>query len=99
MLAFIHAARKLGLVAVPVAYRFNAEEMQYVIDNCDATLVVVDAEQARQVAAVRDQLPKVREVVVFGGAPFDGARAWDDVVAGRRPTTSPSAPATAPAPR
>ena len=81
VLAFIHAARKIGLVAVPAAYRFTAEELQYVIDNSDAVLVVVDAEHAAKVEAVRDQLPKVREVVVFGGAPFDGARAWDDVLA------------------
>ena len=81
VLAFIHAARKAGLVAVPAAYRFTAEELQYVTDNSDAVLVVVDAEHAPKVEAVRDQLPKVREVVVFDGAPFDGARAWDDVVA------------------
>ena len=27
----------MNLVAVPLSYRFNAEEMQYVIDNSDAT--------------------------------------------------------------
>ena len=79
VLTFIHAARKVGLVAVPAAYRFTAEEMQYVIDNSDAVLVVVDAEQADKVAASATSCPKVREVVVFDGAPFDGARAWDDV--------------------
>jgi acyl-CoA synthetase (AMP-forming)/AMP-acid ligase II len=81
VLAFIHAARKVGLVAVPAAYRFNAEELQYVTDNSDAVLVVVDAEHADKVAAVRDRLPKVRQVVVFDGTPFEGALAWDDVVA------------------
>ena len=80
VLAFIHASRKAGLVAVPAAYRFTAEELQYVVDNSDAVLVVVDAEQAPKIEAIRDQLPKVREVVVFGGPPFEGARAWDDVV-------------------
>ena len=82
VLTFLHAARKLGLVAVPLAYRFTAEEMGYVIDNSDATLVVVDAEQADRVAAVRDRLPKVKHVVVFGGSTFEGAHAWDDVLAG-----------------
>jgi acyl-CoA synthetase (AMP-forming)/AMP-acid ligase II len=81
VLTFLHAARKIGLVAVPLAYRFTAEEMQYVIDNSDAALVVVDAEQADRVAAVRDQLAKVRNVVVFDGPAFDGALAWDDVLA------------------
>src|SRR5262245_58681358 len=75
VLATIHAARKLNLVAVPLSYRFNAEEMAYVIDNSDATTVVVDAEQAPLVAGVRDQLPKLQRVVVFGGdAPGDLTR-------------------------
>src|SRR3982750_3505631 len=33
VLLTIHAARKLGLVAVPLSCRFNAEEMHYIIDN------------------------------------------------------------------
>ncbi|HWS47918.1 MAG TPA: AMP-binding protein [Acidimicrobiia bacterium] len=85
VLATIHAARKCNLVAVPLSYRFNAEEMQYVIDNSDATIVVVDAEQAPLVAEVRAQLPKVRAFVVFGGEPPDGSGflRWDDVTAGQ----------------
>ncbi|HEX6310110.1 MAG TPA: AMP-binding protein [Acidimicrobiia bacterium] len=83
VLVTIHAARKAGLVAVPLSYRFNADEMQYVIDNSDATLVVVDAEQAPLVASVRDRLPKVRAIVVFGGAVPGGCASWDDAVADR----------------
>ena len=77
----IHAARKAGLVAVPLSYRFTADEMQYVIDNSDATLVIIDAEQAPLVAAVRDRLPKVRAILGFGGALPDGVTSWDDAVA------------------
>src|SRR5579871_1467317 len=55
----IHAARKTNLVAVPLSYRFNAKEMQYVVDNSDATVVVIDAEEAPLLAEVQDQLPKV----------------------------------------
>ena len=39
VIATIHASRKAGLTSVPLSYRFNADEMQYVIDNSDATLV------------------------------------------------------------
>jgi acyl-CoA synthetase (AMP-forming)/AMP-acid ligase II len=88
VLATIHAARKLGLVAVPLSYRFNAEEMAYVIDNSDATVVVVDAEQAPLVASVLTEIPKVRDVVCFGGAAPAGTRAWDDVLA-NQPVTEP----------
>jgi long-chain acyl-CoA synthetase len=83
VLVTIHAARKAGLVAVPLSYRFNADEMQYVIDNSDATLVVVDAEQAPLVVQVSDRLPKVRGVIVFGGEIPAGCQSWDDAIAGQ----------------
>jgi acyl-CoA synthetase (AMP-forming)/AMP-acid ligase II len=82
VLVLLHAARKIGLVAVPLAYRFTAEEMSFVIADSGAVAVLVDAEQAGRVATVRPGLPAVREVVVFRGEPFDGALAWDDVLAG-----------------
>ncbi len=84
VLTTIHAARKAGQIAVPLSYRFNAEEMQFVIANSDATLVVVDAEQAATVAEIRDQLPAVRNVVVFGEGSDrgpDGFERWSDVLA------------------
>jgi acyl-CoA synthetase (AMP-forming)/AMP-acid ligase II len=95
VLATIHAARKTNLVAVPLSYRFNAGEMQYVIDNSDATMVVVDAEQAPLVAEIRADLPKVNAVLVFGGpAPVgSGFLASDDVCAGQ-PVVEPQIAAT-----
>jgi acyl-CoA synthetase (AMP-forming)/AMP-acid ligase II len=81
VLVVLHAARKTGLVAVPLAYRFTADEMRFVIADSGAVAVLVDAEQAERVAAVRDALPDVRDVVVFRGEPFPGALAWDDVLA------------------
>ncbi|HXV92279.1 MAG TPA: AMP-binding protein [Pseudonocardia sp.] len=83
VLTVLHAARKAGLVAVPLAYRFTAAEMRYVIDDSGAALVVVDAEQAPLVASLA--LPAVRHVVVHGGPPHGGALAWDDVLASGSP--------------
>jgi acyl-CoA synthetase (AMP-forming)/AMP-acid ligase II len=85
----IHAARKAGQIAVPLSYRFNADEMQYVIDNSDATLVVVDAEQAPLVAEIRDRIPKVRAVIGFGGDIPGGFEAWDDLLASQ-PESEPA---------
>ncbi len=65
----------------PLSYRFTAEEMQYVVDNSDATTVVIDAEQAPLLASVRDRLPKVREIVVYGGDVPDGCVDWDELLA------------------
>jgi acyl-CoA synthetase (AMP-forming)/AMP-acid ligase II len=86
VVTFIHAARKIGLVAVPAAYRFTAEELQYLADNSDSVLVYADAEQASKFEEVREQLPKVREVVVFGGPAFAGAKHVDEVTAGQADT-------------
>ena len=83
VLTTIHAARKARLTAVPLSYRFTADEMAYVIDNSDATLVVIDAEQAPLLAQVREQLPKVRQVIVFGGDVPQGFLGWDDALAGQ----------------
>jgi acyl-CoA synthetase (AMP-forming)/AMP-acid ligase II len=77
----LHAARKAGLVAVPLSYRFTADEMRYVVDNSDATVVIVDAEQAPSVVSVRDRLPKVHTLVVYGGEAPAGCVAWDDLLA------------------
>ncbi len=92
VLATIHASRKAGQISVPLSYRFTADEMQYVVDNAEATIVVIDAEQAPLIASVRDRLPSVKAVVVFDGDVPDGCVGWDDVTA----VESPEAPEVPP---
>src|SRR4051794_30048451 len=94
VLVTIHAARKLGMVAVPLSYRFTAEEMAYVIENSDATLVVVDAEQAESVMTATAPLDRVRAVLVYGGEAPAGARPWTEALAAQS-TAEPPAPANA----
>ena len=92
MLATIHAARKLGLVAVPLSYRFNAEEMAYVIDNSDATTVVVDAEQAPLVARGARRDPEGAHRSSCSAVPVpEGCTGWDDLLAGQ-PESEPTVP-------
>lgn len=89
VLTVLHAARKAGLVAVPLGYRFTPEEMRHVVGDSGAAAVVVDAEQADGIAAIRDALPALRHVVVYRGNPFPGALAWDDVLARATPQPLP----------
>ncbi|HVS65512.1 MAG TPA: AMP-binding protein [Thermoanaerobaculia bacterium] len=65
----IHAARKAGLTAVPLNYRLTAEETAYVVDDSDAALIWVDAENAPLFAGIGDALARVRRIVVYGGEP------------------------------
>jgi fatty-acyl-CoA synthase/long-chain acyl-CoA synthetase len=88
----IHAARKLGAVAVPLNYRLTAEEAQYVVDDAGAVLAYVDAEMAPLFAQIRAQVPKLREVLVYGGAPLAGQRDVEPLVAAADETEPPAAP-------
>ncbi len=66
VLLFGHAARKAQLMSVPLSYRFTPEEMSYVINDSDASLVFCDPSYCQALEAL--DLPKVREIVDYGRA-------------------------------
>jgi acyl-CoA synthetase (AMP-forming)/AMP-acid ligase II len=70
LIAMSHAIRKVGAVGVPLNYRLAPDEAAYVIDNCDAKVVYVDAEYEGLIDGIRGRIPKVTDVLVFDG---DGA--------------------------
>ncbi len=90
VVTFMHACRKLGLVAVPACYRFMPAELAHVVLDSGAAAVVADAEVAAAVAAATRNAPAVRETIVFEGR-YSGMRDWVDVVA-RGSTTEPPPP-------
>ncbi len=77
----MHAARKVGTTAVPLNYRLSDEEAAYVVDNCDATIVYVDAEFADTFQRIRAEIPKVEHVLVFDGPALDGQTAVEPLLA------------------
>ena len=87
------AAQRLGATAVPVNYRFTDAEASYVIAHSDATVVYVDAELAPMVGRIRDEVPAVRSVLVFGGEHSESDDGWfasaDDLVASTASTPPP----------
>ena len=95
VLAFMHACRKLGLVAVPMSYRFTAEEMRHVLADSGASLVAVDAAQAPMVADLAAARSTPPTVVVFRGEHV-GTHSWDAPSPEARPTSPLRPPTTAP---
>jgi acyl-CoA synthetase (AMP-forming)/AMP-acid ligase II len=65
VVAVVAASRKTGVVSVPLNYRLSSDEAAYVIDNCDAVIVLFDAEQAEQLAPCVQRCPKVQHWVAF----------------------------------
>ena len=67
VVVFMHACRKLGLVAVPLPYRFTAEECHHVLSDSGAAVVMVDAAYAPTIAGLLPRLPHLRLAVSFRG--------------------------------
>ncbi len=72
LVAMSNAVRKIGAVGVPLNYRLTPEEATYVVDNSDAVVVFADAEFAAFFAKIAKDTPKVRETLIFDGAPAQG---------------------------
>ena len=76
----IHAARKVGAIAVPLNYRLSPEEASYVVHNSDSVLVYVDAEFTDLFAKIQDQIPSVRNILVFDGEPATGMQRVEELL-------------------
>jgi long-chain acyl-CoA synthetase len=78
---FDFAALSVGAVVVPIYQTNSPEECQYVLENSDAKVVVVeDDEQLEKIREVRDRLPLLEHVVRMTGSSED-AISFDDVLA------------------
>jgi len=66
------AALSVGAVVVPIYQTNSPEECQYVLENSDAKVVVVEDEgQLEKVRAVRDRLPLLEHIVRMTGSSDD----------------------------
>ncbi len=89
VLAFSHAARKAGMVSVPLNYRLSDDESIYVINNSDSALVFADAGYAELLARIADRIPAVNKVVIFGGEPGPGQVSHDDFLGSEEAVAEP----------
>ena len=69
---FDFAALSAGATVVPIYQTNSPEECEYVLENSDAKVVVVeDDEQLAKVRAVRERLPKLEQVILMTGSAED----------------------------
>jgi long-chain acyl-CoA synthetase len=69
---FDFAALSAGAIVVPIYQTNSPEECQYVLENSDAKVVVVENdEQMEKIRAVRDRLPLLEHVVRMTGSSDD----------------------------
>src|SRR5712691_6264829 len=74
------AAQRSGLFFTCINTHFNAEEVAYIVDDCDAQVLVV-SDTLRDVAAdLVDKMPRVKIRLAVGAA-IDGYEPYEDAIA------------------
>ncbi|MDP2660125.1 MAG: AMP-binding protein, partial [Dehalococcoidia bacterium] len=70
-----------GLITAPVNWRFVEKELVKVINFVEPRILIVEAEFASTVEAIRLQIPFVRSIVVIGGE-RPGMKQYESLIAG-----------------
>jgi long-chain acyl-CoA synthetase len=75
------AALALGAMTVPIYTTYLAPQVEYILKDSDAKVVIVSPDELPKVMEVRGRCPSLHEVVVVGGEVpnADRVHAWDAV--------------------
>lgn len=81
------AVAKAGLVAVPINFRLTGPEAAFIVNDCEAAAVIVEASLIAPVETVRGELstPEDRFVLIGERTPA-GYRRYEDLIAGAAAT-------------
>src|SRR5215475_688294 len=76
----VWAAQRSGLFYTCINSHFNADEVAYIIDDCDAQAIVVSAELRDVALEIADKMPNVKIRLAVGGA-IEGYDDYEDALA------------------
>jgi acyl-CoA synthetase (AMP-forming)/AMP-acid ligase II len=79
------AAQRSGLYFTPINFHFNADEVTYIVENCDATAFVTSAALAEVASAVTALLPSNVETRLVVGGALDGYESYETAIAEHPP--------------
>ena len=77
----IMAAAKLGLILVPLNWRFTPTEMAFNLNDSGAETLLFDADLAELAKGVMETTP-LKQYIVFGEKPILNAHAYESLLAG-----------------
>lgn len=72
-----------GRILIPINWRLAAPEVAYILRDCEAQIVFVDPDFADLAHGVRDECPKLREIIEVP----NGYEAWRDAATCAEPST------------
>ncbi|HEY5844352.1 MAG TPA: fatty-acid--CoA ligase FadD5 [Mycobacterium sp.] len=77
------AANLLGAIAGPVNFRLTPPEIAFLVEDCEARVVVTEPVLAAVATGVRDIAPILETVIVAGAPAEDGILGYEDLLAER----------------
>jgi fatty-acyl-CoA synthase len=74
------AANMLGAIAVPLNFRLTPTEIAFLVEDCEARVMITEAVLAPVATGVRDIEPLVNLIVVAGGSTDDSVFGYEDLI-------------------
>jgi fatty-acyl-CoA synthase len=74
------ALSKIGAVMVPLNYRCVAKELEYMLNDCKASVLVFEAEYGQEVVKMKDQLPHLSDYISIGECDLPFVTSYDAFV-------------------
>ena len=76
----IFGINRIGAMAVPINFRLTPPEIAYIVDDADASVIVVEGPLAPLVGAVAQITDRIKTVIVIGEA-GEGQESYDELIA------------------
>jgi fatty-acyl-CoA synthase len=74
------AANMLGAIAVPLNFRLTPAEIAFLVEDCEAGVMITEAVLAPVATGVRDIQPLLDMIIVAAGSTDDGVFGYEDLI-------------------
>ncbi len=71
---------KTGALAVPLNYRYAAEEIKYCLELADVDMLIFGPEFIERVSSIKDQVPRVKNMIFVGNEDVPFAKNYEDQI-------------------
>ena len=75
------AAQRAGLYYTPISWRLQQQEVEYIVNNCEAQVFITSIGRKEVVQPLMDKMPGVAHRYMIDGA-IAGYQGWEEAIAG-----------------
>ena len=74
------AVNMLGAIAVPLNFRLTPAEIAFLVEDCEARVMITESVLASVATGVRDIQPLLNTIIVAAGSTDDGVLGYEDLI-------------------